>query len=883
MMKSDGRPDPEELLSKISRRKGGRGRLKIFFGMSPGVGKTYAMLKEGQTLVARGEDVVIGWMESHGRNETDELARGFETVQRKTVEYRGISLSDMDLDAVLARRPDFALVDELAHTNSPGLRHPKRYQDVEDILDAGINVLTTVNIQHLESIADVVEDMSGARIQERIPDAIFDQADEVQLVDISPEELISRLEEGKVYTADKTRDAVENFFKRENLAILRELSLRHASQVASHQLSNLLSGGGGPLSAAVGQNVLVAVGPAPNSEHLIRWARRFTYNLKAPWICLNVETGRPLSEFSMDCLTKNLTLARNLGAKVVSIPGDNVADAVMDYARKTGVSIIVVGKSAPGIASRLLRRDSLTERIIRSSGKITVVAVQEKTSKEDVGQELEPGIGEALSRQYLMAALSVCAATALNFFVIQSYWSASIFYLATISLLALKLEPRPVFIAACLSALCWNYFFIPPRFTVAISKLEDIMMFLLYFLIALSSGWMTSRLRTNERMLKIREQRMSLINELSCELVKVNGAVNVVKAGLEYVACALSAQGTVVYFKAEDGNLCESPVVSTDDGADEKERSAARFCFASGQATGRFTTTLPSVRYHYVPMAAPGGTIGVLGVRLDHLKVLAHDQESFLLTMSSTISLAVERETLAEKDRKNMLVRESERLSRTLLSLVSHEFRTPLTVIKGSASALLDPATAEDRDAREGLVEEILDNSDKLNSIAENLLSMNLLQSGKLKLKIAAADPGEIVSLARRQAAKELDGRPMSVIIPDDPPPVRCDIVLMIQVIANLLQNAARHTAPGTPVEVKVELIGNELCFSVRDSGPGVKEDELPHIFEKFYKAERGGKGGTGLGLSICRGIVEAHNGTITARNRTGGGLSVEVMLPLDN
>ncbi|MFZ2656716.1 MAG: sensor histidine kinase KdpD [Victivallales bacterium] len=883
-MDYEKRPDPDELLSKIMKRPSGRGRFKIFFGMSPGVGKTYSMLKEARVLLDRGEDVVIGWMESHGRKETDELAKGIELIPAKTVEYRGISLTEMDLDAILARKPSFALIDELAHSNAPGMKHPKRYQDIQDLLDAGISVYTTVNIQHLETISDAVEELAGIRIQERIPDAVFDQADDIQLVDIPPDELITRLEEGKVYIGDKSRDAIENFFRRENLAVLRELSLRHASQLASHQLTSLLRGDGSAMPTATVQNVLVAVSPSPNSEYLIRWARRFAYSMKANWTCIHVETGVQMSEYAKDCLTKNLTLARNLGATVVSVPDEDAVNGILEYASKNNVSSIIIGKSGVNVARRIFFRDTMSERIIRESGKISVVTVQEKASRDDFRSHLKKKVEGSRLWQYGFALAAVSLVTALNFLIVQfaGYWSASIFYLATISLLALILEPRPVFIAACLSAIFWDYFFIPPQYTFAISKFEDILMFCLYFLIALTSGWMTSKLKTNERMLKVREQRMSLINELSSSLERVNGARNAVMAGVEYVSRAFKA-GTVVFLKRnDDDSLCETPVNQEGYVPNDKELSAAKYCFSSGQSAGRFTTTLPVVSYHYVPMAAPGGTIGVIGIRLDNGKLLANDQESFLLTLSSTISLAVEREILSEKNRKNLLVQESERLSRILLNLISHELRTPLTVIQGSASALMDSETAEDRTSRDLLVEEILSNAVKLNSIVENLLSMNRLESGRLKLRMEKTDPEDLISLALRQVRKDLGKRPVTIVKPDTIPLVKCDIVLIIQVLANILQNSSRYTDEGTPLEIRIEVLDESMHFIVRDSGPGVTAEELPHLFDKFYRGEGGKKGGTGLGLSICKGIIEAHKGYIAARNRTGGGFAVEFTLPLD-
>ncbi len=882
-MKNKSRPDPDELLSQIQKTKSKRGKLKIFFGMSAGVGKTYAMLKEAKILINRGEKVVISWLQSHGRIETDSLASGIETLPPKTMEYRGIPLSEMDLDALLKKKPAYAMIDELAHTNAPGVKHPKRYQDVLDVLEAGISVYTTVNIQHLESIADLVEEMTGIRITERIPDSIFDQADDVQLVDIPPEELITRLEEGKVYTGDKSREALLHFFKKENLAMLRELSLRHTAKLASHQLTNILRGESYSLSIDPNQRILVAISPSPNSEYLIRWARRFAYNLKAEWTCIHIESGQTLSDSEKDGLARNITLARNLGASVVTFRNKDVDEAIVRYAAQNSISLIIIGKSGIAAGRILFMKTSLSERIIRKAGKISVIAVQEK--------EIPPGIEKRILKkfehsprwQYGLTALSLACITAFNYWITPytGYMSASIFYLGFISLAALKLDRLPVLFSACLSALLWNYIFIPPRFTFTIHRVEDLLMFFLFFLIAITSGWMTARMKSNEKMLERKEQSMSLLHELSSAMESVNGVSNAVRTGMTHIARAFRC--SVLIFLKKENSTELSFFSDLDDSTppDEKIISAASYCFSSGQPTGRFTTTLPLIPYHFIPMAAPGGTIGVIGIKRNNDTAWTEDEESFLLTLSSTVSLAVEREILAEKDKINIVVRESERLSRILLHSISHELRTPLSVIQGCASALIDADTADDPRARGQLIEEILSGTEKLNSIVENLLSMNRLETGSLKLKNTEVDPEEIISLALKQSCKKLETRPITRIIPENLPSIFCDPLLIIQVLCNILENAVQYSNDNSPLEVRIEKIDNALKFIILDTGTGVEEQELPHLFEKFFRGKKAKKGGTGLGLSICKGIIEAHGGTITAKIRNPQGLCVEFILPL--
>jgi two-component system sensor histidine kinase KdpD len=868
------RPNPDSILSKIKSQEEKKARLKIFFGMSAGVGKTYAMLKEARLLRERGEDVIIGWLESHGRKETEALADGIESIPRQPVEYRGMMLEEMATDAIIARKPAVVIVDELAHTNAPGLRHQKRYMDVMDLIDAGIDVYTTVNIQHIESMSDVVEEFTGARVRERIPDSVFDVADEVQLVDIPPEELLERLAEGKVYTSDKSSEAVANFFRMERLAMLRELVLKHAAQIASHKLANILKGESPSISSSDSQQLLVAAGVSPSSAYIIRWARRLAYALKAKWTCLYIETGTSLTDTDRENLTRNITLAQNLGATVVTLAGSDVVRTIIDYADQNGASTVIVGKSGIEKTGHFFRRrNRLSERFIRESGRISVIAVQEKEEQETVRRKIGKKIEKAPSWQYGAVFAAVAVVTILNLIItpFSGYLSASILYLAAIILLSLVLDRIPIFVTALFFALAWDFLFIPPKYTFIIGKVEDLLMLLLFFLLATTTGWMTFKLKKNERMLKLREQRMSLLTELAATLESATSAEKTALAGLEYMIRAFHAE-VVVFLRNEEGDgLMDSPVNAAIYIKDDKEKAAAHYCYKSGLAAGRFTATFPDSIYHYVPMAAPGGTIGAIGLKLDAIKSWSLDQESFLLTLASTISLAVQREILYERNRKNLLLRESDRLSRILLHSISHELRTPLTVIQGNASALLDPDTAEDKVARDTLIEDIIRGTERLNDIVESLLSMNRLESGKLRLNIARVDPAELLSLAIAREKHELGAREIAIYKPENLPLVECDMVLVIQVIVNLLRNAARYSHADSKIDADMTFDEDSVSFSIADSGPGVNDNDLPHLFEKFFRGENAASRGTGLGLSICKGIVEAHGGTIRAKNLRPG------------
>ncbi len=875
------RPDPDALLRAVERDEPGKGKLKIFFGMAAGVGKTYSMLKEARQKQAEGIDVAIGYLEGHQRKETEELATVFETIPRKRVEYRGRTLEEMDLDAVLTRKPALVLVDELAHTNVPGVRNEKRYQDVLELIDRGIDVFTTVNVQHLESFADTVEEIAGIPVHERVPDSIFDTADQVVLIDISPEELLKRLDEGKVYLGDMARSAMENFFKKSTLTALREMSLRHTALLVDHQLASYAQEGTRDGSARSGERLLVAISPSPNSAHLIRWTRQRAFSLKAPWTALYVETGRPLSEAAQETLRTNMTLARQLGAAVVTIPSEDVAGTVLRYARNNNVSQIVLGKSGLFTRSRPFGGRSVTDRILAGSGDIDVAVVQEKGSTV-VHPPIRLGlIARSQAGAFLIALAIVGAVTVINLLALPEvgYHTVSILYLLAVIAIALFAGRAAVLTSAALSAVLWDLLFIPPRFTFAVSKLEDALMIVLYFVTAAAFASLMSRLRTNQRMLSVRERRVTLLYNVSQELSITHGIPEIVHASLEQVARYFEAE-CILFLRESETDIERTPRSLAPVQIDDKELGVAQWCFANRTPCGRHTDTLAFARYHYIPLLTPDSTVGVMGIRIGEGRAWPHDQDAFLQTVGRNIALSMERELLAEENRMNLMARESERLGRVLLNTISHELRTPLTTIKGSVTALMDAATAEDRDARSALLAETLTATDRLNSIVENLLSMSRLESGMLRLKKSTNDVFDLVSVVADAMRRQSRDHPLSIRIDEDAPLVSLDFILMTQVLTNILVNAVRHTPPGTPVEISVERKGQGVRITVADEGPGVSPDELPHLFDRFFRGRKAATGGVGLGLSICKGIVEAHGGKITAYTNRKGGLSISIFLP---
>jgi two-component system sensor histidine kinase KdpD len=772
-------------------------------------------------------------------------------------------------------------VDELAHTNAPGARNRKRYQDVMELTEHGIDVYTTVNVQHLEGFADAVESITGIAVAERIPDSVFDAADQVVLIDLSPEELLKRLQEGKVYLGDRAQAAVDNFFKKSTLAALREMALRHTAQLVNHQLTDMLQEGTRRNEAATGEHLLVAISPSPNSAHLIRWTRQRAYNLKAEWTALFVDTGSPMSEAARESLRKNMNLARQLGAAMVTIPSDDVALALIRFARSSGITEIVLGKS--GIAGRapFLRRRTLPERIMRMSGDIDVAVVQEKGAslrrqRVRLSSYLRPERAPIVKMLLAIAAVTVVNLLALP---LIGYRSVSIVYLMAVIALALFTSRLAVIVASVLSALLWNYFFLPPRFTFTITKLEDVLMFFLYFLTAAALAFLMSRLRANQRMLGERARRMGVLLDFSQSLSQQRTLDGIVQAGLEYVSRYFEVDAAA-FLQDSAGGLERQPRCLTPTSVEEKEYGVARWCFDSRTPCGAYTDTLHMARFHYIPLLTPGAAVGVLGVSRAADTVWLPEQEDSLQMLGRTLALSIERELLAEENRRNLMARESERLGRVLLNTVSHELRTPLTAIKGSITALMDPVTGGDAEAHRLLMEETLTAADRLNAIVENLLSMSRLESGMLRLKRSPTDLQDLVSVAADALRRQSRDHPLSLHVEEEIPPVSLDFILMAQVLSNLLTNAARHTPPGTAIRLSVEKTSDGISITVADEGPGVPPEELPHLFETFFRGKNAAAGGMGLGLPICKGIVEAHGGRIVAYLTRTGGLSVTIVLP---
>lgn len=836
------RPDPDELLNAIKREEEAhaKGKLKIFFGMSAGVGKTFGMLQAAHEEKRKRTDVIIGYVETHGRPETDALVHGIQCIPRRRIEYRGTIVEEMDIDAILARRPSLVLVDELAHTNAPGSRHPKRHQDVVELLENGIDVYTTLNVQHIESRADTVAQITGATVRETVPDSIFSLAYEVELIDIPPDELLRRLAEGKVYTPDRSARAIENFFKKGNLTALREMALRLTAERVDHQLREYMRGEriAGPWKS--GQRLIVGLSPSPHSTRVIRWARRTAYSLKANWIAVYVEGQAPLSESAQKQLAENIRLARELGAEVVTTADTSVDKGLLRVAAQENATQILVGKSAHRAP---FWRTSPLDRLMKSSTTLDIYVV---------GGEQEHGrargvfaVGVASWMQYAVAAGAVIAVAMACFPVrdLLGYQTVSLLLILTITLLSLKLRAGPMLLAATVSALVWDFFFIPPLYTFQVGLPVDVLMLCTYFIIAIVTGSLSARSRANEHALRQREERASALFTLTKELSQAQSVDGVIRSAVLSLRRQFDAD-VVVYLGTPEGDFTTTPHPASTMPIDEKEFAVAAWAYWNEKKAGRFTDTLPSARAVYYPLSGPRYSLGVIGIRQQTEKPMGLDQETLLQNFIDQIASALERESLSAVSTKAMVVAESERLYKTIFDSISHEIRTPLAAIAGSAEGLLDENLAGDKGIRGQLAHDIHEAADRLNRLVENLLDMTRLESGMLRLQLDWCDMRDIVNAAVKRVAPELQGNPITVEISGDLPLMRLDFGLIEQAMVNLLHNAALYSDPRSPIGIHATIHDGTCVLSIVDAGPGIPAGMESRVFEKFFRLPGASPGG---------------------------------------
>jgi two-component system sensor histidine kinase KdpD len=881
------RPQPDDLLAAIQKEeaKQKRGKLKIFLGMCPGVGKTYSMLQAARQRQAEGIDVLVGVVETHGRKETEILLEGLAVASKVEKPYRGVTLQEMDLDTILAIRPQLAIVDELAHTNIPGSRHPKRYQDVLELLSAGIDVYTTLNVQHVESRAETVAQITGIRVQETVPDSLLDEAEEIMLIDLSAEQLRQRLKEGKVYMGERAATASENFFKEENLIALREMALRLTADRVNQELREIMTEQRiqGPWKSS--ERLMVAIGPTPYSESLIRWTRRAAASLNAPWTAVYVDISKALSDEENKRLTRNLALARQLGAEVIVRSGTDVAQTLIQVARQNNVSQICVGKPSERTWWGKRKGASLVQRLIEKSGDIDIHMVRVKglgVSKGKAKSKIEyHGSSPISGREYLAAVVVVIVVTLICFFLekMTGYSSVSLIYLLAVVISGMYLSRWPVLLLGASSAIVWNFLFIPPRFTFLIYKTYDVVMFSMFFVVALAMGHVTTRLREREQAQRKQEEKVQTLYQLTRTIAVTHDSKEAIQNALLKLEEVLNVQAAIFladvngeahFEKPENGSLLLS----------RKEKSVANWTFQKQQSAGRFTDTLPDADHFYLPIVSLNKTLGVLAIHPLDNRVWTLDQRNLMESFASLITVILEKNLLTRMTQDAQIKAESEKLQTALLDSVSHELKTPLTIIAGSVEHLAKQETNSNQSQK--LLSEISTASHRLLQTVNGLLDMTRLDSGKFKLSLEWHDMHDVMRTVTENLSDQLKNHHVYIKFQEILPLVKIDINIIRQVLANLLSNAAVYSPQNTNIHVSIYTDEKVLVISVSDQGPGIPKEDWERIFEKFYRGKNTKPGGLGLGLSIAKRLAEVHGGYIEVSNQEEGGACFVVRLPVE-
>jgi two-component system, OmpR family, sensor histidine kinase KdpD len=887
----DQRPSPEALLEVARREESRDGKLRIFVGAAPGVGKTYTMLETARARRKDGYDVVVGVVETHGRKETEALLDGLEVIPRRRIEYRGQWLEEMDLDAIIARRPQIVLVDELAHTNAPGSRHPKRCLDVEELLNRGINVYSTVNIQHIESLNDVVAQITGVRVRETVPDRVFDRADSVELVDLTPDDLIARLKEGKVYVPKQAERALEHFFSPANLTALRELALRRTAERVDEQLLTHMQEHAIQGPWAAGERILVCVSEDVRAAGLVRYAKRLADRLHASWTALSIETQRSLqfTEEERDRLADTLRLAEALGGEAITIPsGGRIADDVINFAHANNVTQIIIGKSTRSRWFEILH-GSVVHELVRSSGNISVhVIAGEHLTREPVPKKTIRTAEEVRSFDpipYLAAIVAVAAALGIDELIkpIVGIENVDLVFMTAIVAVAVRYGLLPSLFASVVASLCYNFFFLPPIYTFTITDPTNVAAFLIFIVMAALVSNVAARVRTQAMAAIERARTTEALYAFSRKLAGVGTLDDVLWATAYQTALMLKVR--VVLLLPENGSIAVRAGYPPEDTLDDADLAAASWAWERNRSAGRGSDTLPGAKRLFLPMRTGRGAIGIVGIDSDKPgPLLTPDQRRQLDALIDQGALAIERVFLVEDVDRAKRSMEADRLRSALLTSISHDLKTPLAAILGAAGTMRQLSGALDDAAKADLLATIIDESERLNRFIANLLDITRLESGAIVPQTTLQDLGELVGSALARGSKILAHHKVDVELAADLPMLELDPVLFEQVLFNLLDNASKYSSAGTTIHIRSWREAQSVVLQVLDEGVGIPPQDVERIFDKFYRAQKGDqvRAGTGLGLAISRGFVEALKGTITAANRTDrSGAVFTIRLPV--
>jgi two-component system, OmpR family, sensor histidine kinase KdpD len=875
------RPNPDELLQTILKESENKmkGRLRVFLGMCAGAGKTYAMLKAAHQCKSEGIDLVIGYVETHGRAETEELTVGLEQIARQQRTYRDIQLTEMDLDAILTRHPNVVLVDELAHTNVPESRHIKRYQDVEELLNHGINVYTTLNVQHLESRSETVNEITGVVIHETIPDSFLQDAD-IELVDISPDALLKRLSEGKVYISEKANQAATHFFRKGNLHALREMALRFTAERVDIDLLEYMRAKNILSTWKTTEKLMVAVGPSPSSQKLIRWTRRMAYNLGAQWIAVSIDLGENLPEKVRVKLIANQELARELGAKIIQITDDDVVSGLLKVAIQYNVTQIVIGKTNDPPFRNFLNGGSIVDRLLENSENLDLYVVNADKKSVTPHPFSKNKALKSKRIEFLYAALVILSIALISypFRSLVGYQTVGLFFLLGITGLSLYIGRFPIIFAALLSSLIWDFFFIPPQFTFHISNLHDAITLFANFFVALTGGTLIGKIRKKQVVLQKSQDNLSVLFSILESLNNAASLKEVVRMTRRELTNYFDADG-ILYLqsKNEKERKLDPKGFGQTDSFSEKEFSVANWAFENQKQAGKYTQTLPDAKLQYFPLISREGIIGVIGIHFRSKETISPDNLILLRSFISQITSSLQREISIDKIKQKQIQVESQKLFQTVLNSISHELRTPISIITTAVSTMNDETTASNPAYRKQIGEGLNTAAMRLNMLVENILDMSRIESGYLSLNLQRYEISELIGTVLNELEKEPNCQEIRLSVPDELPLMLMDINWLKQAIVNLMHNAFTYTPANSTIEINAGVYSDRLVIEVADNGPGVPEESLKKLFEKFYRVPGSKSGGTGLGLTITKAIVEAHHGQITVQNRQNGGLSFKM------
>ncbi|MDP2903588.1 MAG: sensor histidine kinase KdpD [Methylovulum sp.] len=897
------RPDPDELLARVERdqARASRGQLKIFFGAAAGVGKTYAMLLAAREKRAENLDIIIGLVETHGRKDTAALLEGLEILPPRKIEYRGTSLYEFDLDTALKRRPSIILVDELAHTNAHGCRHPKRWQDIEELLEAGIDVYTALNVQHLESLNDDIGQISGIRVWETVPDTVLEQANEIELVDLPPDELLDRLKDGKVYLPQQAQEAIKHFFRKGNLIALRELALRQTASRVDAQMLDYREDHCIREVWQVSERILVCIGPNALAERLVRAGKRFASSLRADWIVVYVETPelQRLPAEKRDGVLRILRLAEQLGAETVTLSAPEMGAAIIKYSNERNVTKIVMGKPTRRGWKRLLL-GSVVDALISDAHNINLYLLGSPRLEKKGGREKEPSLyrknplpglsGKLSSRQkntlgYIWAVVVIVASTALAYLMFGRFELANLVmvFLLGVVFIATRFGRGPSIFASFLGVMIFDLLFVPPYFSFSVADSQYLVTLLAMLTVAMLISNLMANVRSQAKVAGHRERRATVLYAMSRDLTASKSEDEIVRNAVHHLYTEFVSRN-VILFPDANGRMVYPIAPAMPESLHTADLSVAQWVMDHNEIAGQGTHTLPGAEAIYFPLSNKETILGVLVLLPANLRrVFLPEQQKLLETFLGQIAQAIIRVRLTEQARKAQVEMEAERLRNSLLSSISHDLRTPLATIVGSASTLVEEDNALKAEDKIELGRAIYDEAQRMSSLVNNILDMARLDAGAVELNKQWYPLDEIIGVVLTRLQKRLEGRPVKVKLPSGTPMIYVDAVMIEQVLINLLENALRYTPEQSPLEITAEVSSFAVEISVADHGHGIPDGSENRLFEKFYRVHHeAAQSGVGLGLAICRAIIEAHGGSIQAQNRTSGGAVFSFMIPMD-